>query len=946
MIRPLLLCALTLTLTAQEGRRGEEQERSHAQARVDAWRAWYGGEASPDYLDARARIAAEELRRGSRLFQAQPASQDPAWINLGPFSQKVFPSQPDYDGGRITAILPHPTDPHVLYVATQAGLFKCAGADPDAAGDWTWTSLGDTLPATSAQGNISIGALASNPADPRRIYVGMGDPLGSDARGLYLSADGGQTWTLGGGLGSATRTMDILALDRNLLLVGTNAGLWRSTDGGASFANVPLGGATGGSAWSVKALGPSDLVCSRNGNLWYSSDAGATWTRATVDAAIAGFAPSRITLATSPASPTQAWGVCDDSRSGRVARGLLKTLDKGATWTFVPAPTQTLGLFQGQGWTGDPTDPGQPDMPYDGDQGTYNQGLAVDPTDINTVWLGANLALYRTRDGGNNWRQITHWAGYTHLYCHADYHVATWSLAGPKTLYLGTDGGLALLRQPDLAQFPEKGWDQKVNSDPSILDHRRNKGLAGQLIYHLGSTLAPTPADSRYRVTGGLQDNGIVYRRDEGQGLAASSSFPEAVQASGDSLAGDGFGTVIHPANGNLMLGAEQFDFIFKSTDGGATWAPSYSGIAEVNGAAPFLARLVLGLGDPTGNTVYTTANQRVYRSRDFGTSWQALAMGGYGGQTLRNVGVSPTNPDALAIVTSGSTGYQSQDGGATWTQFGAIPTADPTAGVRGNQVSFDTADASTLYLASVALTSTGNHVWRSADRGRTWTPLDSPSNGFPYGIPAYVIQNAPWDRQELFAGTDIGLYRSTDGGQSWSRYGTGLPLVSVRDLYVAADRSFLRIATWGRGIWELPLQGAQAPTLRLSPSSSEVLVGGTLAFAATASDGSAVAWSLLEGAAAGSITAQGLYTAPASPGTYHVVATTLGTPSVQASVPVTVLRSADVDADGNIDVLDLAFFARAFGTSGGASGFDPRADLNGDGQVDEADLAALLKQF
>jgi len=55
-----------------------------------------------------------------------------------------------------------------------------------------------------------------------------------------------------------------------------------------------------------------------------------------------------------------------------------------------------------------------------------------------------------------------------------------------------------------------------------------------------------------------------------------------------------------------------------------------------------------------------------------------------------------------------------------------------------------------------------------------------------------------------VFAATFVGVYRSTNGGASWSRFGAGLPFVEVRDLYMPPDGSFLRIASYGRGNWEI----------------------------------------------------------------------------------------------------------------------------------------------
>ena len=116
--------------------------------------------------------------------------------------------------------------------------------------------------------------------------------------------------------------------------------------------------------------------------------------------------------------------------------------------------------------------------------------------------------------------------------------------------------------------------------------------------------------------------------------------------------------------------------------------------------------------------------------------------------------------------------------------------------------VHFDTTNPQVVYVASVAPDATKTHLWKSTNFGASWSSLEG--TGFPTGIPVNTIANDPGDVNTLYAGTHLGVYRSTDGGANWTRFGTGMPLVNVTDLYISPDSTLVRAATFGRGFWEL----------------------------------------------------------------------------------------------------------------------------------------------
>jgi hypothetical protein len=72
--------------------------------------------------------------------------------------------------------------------------------------------------------------------------------------------------------------------------------------------------------------------------------------------------------------------------------------------------------------------------------------------------------------------------------------------------------------------------------------------------------------------------------------------------------------------------------------------------------------------------------------------------------------------------------------------------------------------------------------------------------------VPVARLLVSPFDKNTIYAATFLGVYRSTNGGASWARFGANLPMVEVDDLYLSPDGSFLRVATFGRGVWEIQL--------------------------------------------------------------------------------------------------------------------------------------------
>jgi hypothetical protein len=860
---------------------------------------WFGGKPSPAYLDYKNRLAIREMQRwGQLLPQAQGTKPLPAivgtaaapmgiggtWMPLGPMANSTSTQYPDIDSGRPSAIAVDPGSNTLYLAASGGGVWRCANADPNASSAWTWEPITDGLPNSGSSGNVSVGALALSPVNPQVLYLGLGDAFDAAGRGFYKSADGGSSWTAATGLGAQTRSYFILALDAKVVLWGTNDGLKLSTDGGLTFAPVASGPTTG-QAWSIQAFSATALVCSAQdsngtGSIYYSSDAGANWTQAALSG-LNTITPGRMTVTAVP-SGTTGYAEVEDTTAADIGRGVLVTSDKGQNWSWVTATTPPFTTYQ--------ADPSNKYDIGDGSQEWYNQAIAVDPSNPQHLIMGSNLATYRSLDGGATWQQLTHWYGYGHVYSHADFHTTA---IKNGVVYMGNDGGLSIFKNP-WGTIPT--GTTRLPSNTSFVDNTRNKGLATHLAYSVGSTTATNVIDGKYRISLGLQDNGTRLRQPNSVGAALTGTETTFE----DMIGGDGFATLIHPSDGNQMLGSLYYTDIYKSTDGGQTFNESISGLtgAGDKASAPFQPRLALG-GKNSPGTVYTATNYTVFKSTNFGNTWAALPTTGLPSTKLiHNLGAAENDPQALGVVTDSGLAFLSYNGGSSWNRAGSLP--NNSYGT--SYIWFDRTNSTTVYAASVALVATANHLWKSTDQGATWTAIDgsaSASNGFPFGIPVHVVQTDPADPNTLYAGTDFGVYVSSNGGTSWARFGSGLPMVAVRDLYLASDGSFIRAATFGRGVWEVS-QAPVGPAVTLSPTTATLVQGGTHDFTPTVSGGTAntVTWAATSGTIAAGPTATAVahtYSAPATGSSDTVTATTVDAPAATATATITLVAPSAV---------------------------------------------------
>ncbi len=232
---------------------------------------------------------------------------------------------------------------------------------------------------------------------------------------------------------------------------------------------------------------------------------------------------------------------------------------------------------------------------------------------------------------------------------------------------------------------------------------------------------------------------------------------------------------------------------VWKTSDAGTEWKPVFDQmhVASVGAiaASPSNPNIVYaGTGDPSGWSF--SEGNGVYKTTDAGATWHDVGL-----EKTRYINaliVDPGNPDIVLVGAAGAAQaggapsedrgvYRSTDGGATWKKVLYI---DQYTGVK--DMTFDVADPRIVYAAfqratfgtSPAevrnLSPLGAGIYKSTDEGATWTALSG--SGLPANIPSYELAVASGTHgQRVYAeaqgsGRDAGgVYRSDDGGSSWS---------------------------------------------------------------------------------------------------------------------------------------------------------------------------------
>lgn len=737
---------------------------------------------------------------------ADPAAPTPVpsvWTAVGPSVMRngqAF-TRPPVSGRVPSLALSRYAD--VVYAATSNG-----GVWRSDDGGLAWRPLmdprdDDPLDVTGRADSLACGAVAIHPDHPERVFVGTGEAFGAIDSflgvGPLVSQDGGRNWMREGVVGAALtgRGFFALAVDPSnpqRVAGATRAGLYLrrpKLGGGFEWAQQVLTGVAGTPNRRV-----SSVVCVRGiffaavrsdgagrpSVVLRSGDHGTTWR-----VVGAGFpaAAGRVTLAVHPDRTDTVYAV---TQNGSLLRLRTDAAGNGAwrTVAWTPVPAQAGAFVGTQGW--------------------YDLALAVDPSDVDTVFCGGSTlkvtATGAPRGAGSAktdiwsshiWRVRVRRTGgtlkaqpvYIGATIHADVHALAFPRGLPGQLWVGCDGGVF---NTDTAQAPAPVF------------RSLNSGLATALINDLA--LHPTQPAVIFAAT---QDNG-------GQRAIGDEAWSLTTE-------GDAGAAVVDWNDPYRVLMTYTERSIQRCTDGGngpTSWHDV--GVPELAGD-DVLFYAPLAIAPPSATAAHASrvafGTQRLWLSDNFGGpnlppaatdpgDWRPLPAAGTA--ALPNE-ISAIAFSAFGIIYAGTVGggvyrYVQAVHPGPWVRTrintlgaAALPIVAPIIDIEP-----DPADASgnSIYI-TLGGRGDRRHVWHYDNT--TWADRSGPAG--PTGlldVQASALVCDPDNTTHLYVATDVGVWRSLDSGATWRPWGEGLPEAAAVDLVIHQPSRLIRVATHGRG--------------------------------------------------------------------------------------------------------------------------------------------------
>ncbi len=601
----------------------------------------------------------------------------------------------------------------------------------------TWQKINTGIPVVQVRTHAVISA---NPVSD--MYAA------TQGAGLYKTTNGGTSWTAINGSGAtALGCLDVrsilvlvITIPRTLLVSTSclnNSGVYRSTDDGANWTRLGTGSLPADVQFSgIDRFDATNMYLSTgNYGIFKSTDDGATW--ATANNGLPGNNVFNVTMS----------GISGTANLLTYVHGsgMYRSTDSGGTWTpsngtgpnVLPAGFAALG--------GVLRESGQ----------TLNIGLD-------------KQGVYRTTDGGLNW---VPWGTTANVQEDAQYTrtVAADSSAAGK-YYLGTLNGV--LKTTDNAQtfiYSDMPGGGRINA----ITHDRDASYVAYIAAHFPLRINYIYGDYNSDALFTPLDNGVTGATSDGAVYQDRYS----------------------PATPAPLYVATNNRGIFKSTNGGTSFTAINNGLPSMIGQINRLAFdptpsvpesskvLYLGLSEAGG----------MYKSTDGGANWVTSSTGLSSPLALsvHHVAVDSNNP-AIVWIATGAGVFKSVNGGANWTpKYSAVDGGGST--LPTDNVRVRPGNSSEIYIANNHVNANGtltasSGILKSIDGGDNWTNILPNQKGSQVRVTA---------SGDIYAGVSAqtgnpAVYLSTNGGTSFTSYSTNLQGSDIRTFGFAADDSAL----------------------------------------------------------------------------------------------------------------------------------------------------------
>ncbi len=690
------------------------------------------------------------------------------WRNIGPFR-----------GGRSVTATGVVGNPTTYYMGTTGGgLWKTEDMGI------SWANISDGFFKTG-----SVGAVAVAETDPNTIYVGMGEHavrgvMTHHGDGVYKSTDAGKTWKkMGLEQSQHIARIVIHPKDPNTVFVAVQGalysksaqrGIYKSTDGGVTWKNVLyVDEKTGCAELSMDMNNPTILYSAMwehgrlpwkvisggpGSGLYKSTDGGEHWEKMQEGLPKE---MGKMAIAVCRSNSDKVYALIE-SDSDKELGGLFVSNNAGKSWNRI---TNDHRLVQ-RAW--------------------YYIELFTDPANDQVIYVLSAPAL-RSNDGGRTWENLSG--------THGDYHDLWINPQNSNNMIIANDGGAAI------SVNKGKTWSTQANM-PTAQFYRIN-------------------VDNQfpYRIYGGQQDNTSVSiaSRELASGGITTASWTWSAGGESAFLAFD-------PDDPRYVLGGsyqgtiEVLDMKAKAGTNIMAAPIQYLGrdAKDIKYRYNWNAPIIRSQHEP--GTYYHGA-QYLLRTTDMGKTWKEVSPDltrnekekqGKGGGPYTNEAVGAENygtlsyvmesPHEKGVIWTGSDDgfvYLTKDGGAHWQNV-------TPAGLQEcliNAIEVSPFDKATAYIATTRYKFNDHTpgLYKTTDYGKTWTKIN---NGLPANAFTRVVREDQKRKDMLFAGTELGVFISWDGGKEWMPFQLNLPVAPVTDLRIHQDD--LIAATSGRSFWIL----------------------------------------------------------------------------------------------------------------------------------------------